>query len=52
MDINTIISGSHPIKLSPDESKIPWDDPAFSQRMLEKPLVTGAQLGQPEATGH
>ncbi|WP_447878031.1 methyltransferase domain-containing protein [Serratia fonticola] len=38
MDINTIISGSHPIKLSPDESKIPWDDPAFSQRMLENHL--------------
>ena len=38
MDINTIISGSHPIKLSPYESKIPWDDAGFSQRMLENHL--------------
>ncbi|MBE0152278.1 class I SAM-dependent methyltransferase [Serratia sp. PL7] len=38
MDINTIISGSYLIKLSPDESKIPWNDPAFSQRMLENHL--------------
>lgn len=38
MDINTIISGSHPIKLLPGESKIPWDDAGFSQRMLENHL--------------
>lgn len=38
MDISTIISGSHPMRLSPDESKIPWDEPAFSQRMLENHL--------------
>lgn len=38
MDINTIISGSHPIKLLPDESKIPWDNVGFSQRMLENHL--------------
>lgn len=38
MDITTIISGSPPIKLLPDESKIPWDDAGFSQRMLENHL--------------
>lgn len=38
MDISTIISGSRPMSLSSEESKIPWDDPAFSQRMLENHL--------------
>lgn len=38
MDINTIISGPYPLKLLPDESKIPWDDAGFSQRMLENHL--------------
>ncbi|QTF10231.1 class I SAM-dependent methyltransferase [Brenneria izadpanahii] len=38
MDISTIVSGSSPIRLSPDESKIPWDDPAFSRRMLANHL--------------
>lgn len=38
MKINTIISASGLIKLLPDEGKIPWDDPAFSQRMLENHL--------------
>lgn len=38
MDISTIICGSHPIKLAPEEGKIPWDDAAFSQRMLANHL--------------
>lgn len=38
MDINTLISSSGHLQLSADESKIPWDEPAFSQRMLENHL--------------
>lgn len=38
MDISTIISTSRHIQLSAEESKIPWDEPAFSQRMLENHL--------------
>lgn len=38
MDINTLISASRHIQLSADESKIPWDEPAFSQRMLANHL--------------
>lgn len=38
MDINSIITGSNSIRLLPDESKIPWDEQAFSQRMLENHL--------------
>ncbi|WP_375084125.1 methyltransferase domain-containing protein [Providencia sp. SKLX074055] len=38
MDINTLISASRHIQLSEDESKIPWDEPAFSQRMLANHL--------------
>lgn len=38
MDINTLISSSGRLQLSADESKIPWDEPAFSQRMLENHL--------------
>ncbi|EIY5121668.1 class I SAM-dependent methyltransferase, partial [Klebsiella quasipneumoniae] len=34
MDISTLISASQHIQLSAEESKIPWDEPAFSQRML------------------
>ena len=34
MDISTLISSSRHIQLSADESKIPWDEPTFSQRML------------------
>lgn len=38
MDISDIILISQPIKLSADESKIPWDAPDFSQRMLDNHL--------------
>ncbi|EBS6152052.1 class I SAM-dependent methyltransferase, partial [Salmonella enterica subsp. enterica serovar Inganda] len=38
MDISTLISSSGQLQLSADESKIPWDEPAFSQRMLENHL--------------
>lgn len=38
MDISTIISAAGRIRLSPDESKIPWDEPAFSKRMLDNHL--------------
>lgn len=38
MDISTLISASRHIHLSAQESKIPWDEPAFSQRMLAKHL--------------
>ena len=38
MDISTLISSSRRIHLSAQESKIPWDEPAFSQRMLENHL--------------
>ncbi|WP_174507764.1 methyltransferase domain-containing protein [Klebsiella oxytoca] len=38
MDISTLISASRHIQLSAEESKIPWDEPAFSQRMLANHL--------------
>lgn len=38
MDISTLISSSRHIQLSAQESKIPWDEPAFSQRMLANHL--------------
>lgn len=38
MDINTLIYASRYVRLSADESKIPWDEPAFSQRMLANHL--------------
>jgi Methylase involved in ubiquinone/menaquinone biosynthesis len=38
MDISTLISASRHIRLSAEESKIPWDEPAFSQRMLANHL--------------
>lgn len=38
MDISTLITASGYLQLSVDESKIPWDEPAFSQRMLENHL--------------
>ncbi|CBG90120.1 class I SAM-dependent methyltransferase [Citrobacter rodentium] len=38
MDISTLIFASGRPQLSADESKIPWDEPAFSQRMLENHL--------------
>ncbi|HCR3185545.1 TPA: SAM-dependent methyltransferase, partial [Morganella morganii] len=38
MDINTLIYASRYDRLSADESKIPWDEPAFSQRMLANHL--------------
>ncbi|MEX9943563.1 methyltransferase domain-containing protein [Providencia rettgeri] len=38
MDINTLISASRHIQLSVEESKILWDEPAFSQRMLANHL--------------
>lgn len=38
MNINKLISQYLPIRLSPNESKIPWNDADFSQRMLENHL--------------
>ncbi|EAS2247057.1 SAM-dependent methyltransferase [Salmonella enterica subsp. salamae] len=38
MDISAVIFATHRIRLLPDEGKIPWDEPAFSQRMLENHL--------------
>lgn len=38
MDISNLISASRHIQLSAEESKIPWDEPAFSQRMLANHL--------------
>ncbi|EIQ8028342.1 class I SAM-dependent methyltransferase, partial [Salmonella enterica subsp. enterica serovar Newport] len=38
MDISAVIFATHHIRLLPDEGKIPWDEPAFSQRMLENHL--------------
>ena len=38
MTIGMIITGSRHIALSSRERKIPWDEPAFSQRMLENHL--------------
>lgn len=38
MDISTLIFAPGRIQLSADEHKIPWDEPAFSQRMLENHL--------------
>ncbi|EAA5616307.1 class I SAM-dependent methyltransferase [Salmonella enterica] len=38
MDLSTLISVSGRLQLSAEESKIPWDEPAFSQRMLENHL--------------
>ncbi|EIK0449534.1 class I SAM-dependent methyltransferase [Salmonella enterica] len=38
MDISTLIFSSGQLQLSAGESKIPWDEPAFSQRMLENHL--------------
>ncbi|SUG97956.1 SAM-dependent methyltransferase [Salmonella enterica subsp. enterica] len=49
MDISAVIFATHRIRLLPDEGKIPWDEPAFSQRMLEKSSVAGPRLGQPPA---
>lgn len=48
MDISAVIFATHRIRLLPDEGKIPWDEPAFSQRMLENHLSQG-RLGQPSA---
>ncbi|WP_335921710.1 class I SAM-dependent methyltransferase [Shewanella chilikensis] len=38
MNINKLISQHLPIRLLPNESKIPWNDADFSQRMLENHL--------------
>ncbi|EHX7635228.1 SAM-dependent methyltransferase [Salmonella enterica] len=38
MNFSTLISASRHIQLSAEESKIPWDEPAFSQRMLANHL--------------
>ncbi|GAB1051522.1 MAG: hypothetical protein Sw1PiTSA_26740 [Shewanella algae] len=38
MNINKLISQHLPIRLSPNKSKIPWNDADFSQRMLENHL--------------
>ncbi|AZT26125.1 TPA: methyltransferase domain-containing protein [Salmonella enterica] len=38
MDLSADIFATHRIRLLPDEGKIPWDEPAFSQRMLENHL--------------
>ncbi|UAN40139.1 MULTISPECIES: class I SAM-dependent methyltransferase [unclassified Enterobacter] len=38
MDISNLILASRHIQLSAEESKIPWDEPAFSQRMLANHL--------------
>lgn len=38
MNINEMINGFGLMKLSCEESKIPWNDPDFSQRMLENHL--------------
>lgn len=38
MDISTVIFASRDIQLPAEESKIPWDEPAFSQRMLANHL--------------
>lgn len=38
MNISTIISSTDRIKLVAGEDKIPWNEPAFSQRMLENHL--------------
>ncbi len=38
MDISPLISATRHIQLSAEESKIPWDEPAFSQRMLANHL--------------
>ncbi|MDS7721014.1 class I SAM-dependent methyltransferase [Pantoea ananatis] len=38
MNISTLIYSSRHIQLSAEESKIPWDEPAFSQRMLANHL--------------
>ncbi|MGI2855722.1 class I SAM-dependent methyltransferase [Shewanella algae] len=38
MNINKLISQHLPIRLLPNESKIPWNDAGFSQRMLENHL--------------
>ncbi len=38
MNINKLISQHLPVRLSPNESKIPWNDADFSQRMLENHL--------------
>lgn len=38
MDISTLISSSGRLQLSAAESKIPWEELAFSQRMLENHL--------------
>ncbi|WP_417764592.1 class I SAM-dependent methyltransferase [Shewanella chilikensis] len=38
MNINKLISQNLPIRLLPNESKIPWNDADFSQRMLENHL--------------
>lgn len=38
MDISNVLFASSHIQLLQDEGKIPWNDPAFSQRMLENHL--------------
>jgi SAM-dependent methyltransferase len=38
MDISDIIFTRRPTPLTPDDGKIPWDDAAFSQRMLDNHL--------------
>ncbi|EML7085619.1 SAM-dependent methyltransferase, partial [Klebsiella oxytoca] len=38
MTISTIIRDSANAVLPEEERKIPWDEPAFSQRMLENHL--------------
>lgn len=38
MDLSADIFATHRIRLLPDEGKIPWNEPAFSQRMLENHL--------------
>nr|WP_058914287.1 class I SAM-dependent methyltransferase [Entomohabitans teleogrylli] len=38
MDLNDIIHARRPVTLAANEQKIPWDEPEFSQRMLENHL--------------
>lgn len=48
MDISDVIFATHRIRLLHGEGKTPWDEPAFSQRMLENHLpqdTTGPVAG-------
>ncbi|VDZ81173.1 Putative SAM-dependent methyltransferase [Salmonella bongori] len=49
MDISAIIFATDRISLLPNEDKIPWDESAFSQRMLANHLSQEHDWGQPQA---